>query len=135
MDTFISVWIENQRQDLQEFLTLPTMVRMYLYYYIHIEIYLQFSSKENPVKKISIANHSRPIAFSYMHKAFRPIRRDSLLKYTTDFVQQVQVPCQKCKRIHEIWIFWNVIWRPQYVNEQEKKNTRAKTTTDVKLLI
>lgn len=70
-----------------------------------------------------------------MHKAFRPIRRDSLLKYTTDFVQQVQVPCQKCKRIHEIWIFRNVIWRPQYVNEQEKKNTRAKTTTDVELLI
>ena len=45
-----------------------------------------------PALKILIANQSSKMGFSNMRNAFRPIRRD-LSKHTTDFIQQVQVPC------------------------------------------
>ena len=92
------------------------------------------------------------MAFSHVRKAFCPIGSD-LSKRTTDFIQQVQVQCvktsvarnlsyQKYKntctfsngsRIHEIWAFKKSI--DDYIIEQQNKNTRAKTTRNVQLLI
>ena len=102
--------------------------------------------------KIVIANHSSEMAFSHMHKAFCPIRRD-LSKHTTDFIQQVQVQSVKtsiAKKILTKSIKIPVLCTmaqgstrfehleksiDDYIIEQQNKNTRAKTTRDVKLLI
>ena len=92
------------------------------------------------------------MAFSHMHKAFCPIRRD-LSKHTTDFIQQVQVQSVKTKKKKKILTKSTKIpvlctmaqgstrfehlekSIDDYINKKKKKNTRAKTTRDVKLLI
>ena len=92
------------------------------------------------------------LTFSYVRKAFRPIRRD-LSKLTTDFIQQVQVHCVKTSvarklsyKSTKIPVLLTVAQGStrfehleksidDYINEQQNKNTRAKTTRDVKLLV
>ena len=86
------------------------------------------------------------MAFSHVRKAFRPIRRD-LSKHTTDFIQQVQVQrvktlvarklsYQKYKNSCTSTRFEHLEKSiDDYIIEQQNKNTRAKTTRDVKLLI
>ena len=104
------------------------------FYYIHTEIYSQFSSWEIPLKNCDSQSEQRN-GFLTVHKAFRPIRRDLSKHITGSSSMRENVRSEKTfsyqkykntctlsngSRIHEIWAFGKVNWRLYYRATKQK---------------